>query len=366
MHLIFIDGLRGFFALFVIFSHYSVLFYHIIPSGFRHSSATVCGFFIVTGFVMTCNFWKNRDRTRLTYAALRRYIRLTAVPLASIICSYLLLKHNLFIRDEIAPYTDSPQIVQSFLRFTPHFWDAVKEGLWGMYFAYDQVNSYNAVLWTMKYELKGSILLLAFLALFGNIRRREWIYLCFIIIFIDTIYPTFIFGAILSDMMYSAEGEKYREFLANKSFLPWIALIVGVFFYFYALDFNFVLYEKLNFSIFAKMNIRVEPFYHVLGSVLVVFAIFRLECLQRIFSHRFFTTVGKYSFSLYAMHSILLLSFGSLAYLKIMDHFSNHVLCVFLGTVVSLAVTIAITIPLHHLIDVPAGKLSRRVQKFFE
>ena len=101
MRIDYIDGLRGFFALLVVYIHYSAFFYTTLPNGFYNSCMMVCGFFILSGFVLSYRFWQNREIKFLTSAALRRYVRLTVAPLISILIAYLLLRFGLIFNHEI-------------------------------------------------------------------------------------------------------------------------------------------------------------------------------------------------------------------------------------------------------------------------
>lgn len=361
MRLDFIDGLRGFFALFVAFSHYTALFCKILPEGFHNSSGSVCGFFVITGFVLARRFWIEHDYGHLATAALRRYFRLTIAPCVSIIFAYMLMKFHVMFNSEVCALTNSVEFMRSYYNFVPSFKMALREGLWGMYFSYDQVNSYNPVLWTMEYELKGSVLIFAFLSLFGVIKNRVYIYAVLIMISFDTLYLPFIFGVMISDLMYSAECEKYREYLKARVLFQCCIFIAGIFLYFYALDSTVSLYGRLQFGLFEAYNIPVEQFYHIIGASMIIFAIFHLEILQRFFSLKFFTIIGKYSFSLYLIHAPILLSVGGFVFLSMVNHGLSLAVSILGGVLSAILITVPTTLLLHRFVDIPAGRLAKRV-----
>lgn len=365
MRIEFIDGLRGIAALGVVYIHYCTFFHPYIPIGFYNSCVMVCEFFVISGFVLSYRFWQNKNSDSLTSSSLRRYVRLTAAPLVSILVSYLLIKFSLSYHKEIFSII-FPEFVNAFFNFVPNLKDALYEGLWGMYFSYYQPTSYNMVLWTMAWELKGSILVAAFLALFGKVKKRLPLYIIFIIVSVDTLYPTFIFGVMFSDLLYSEEGKKLYDTLKQKKFLAVIALSIGIFLSIFSLNSPIDLYRNLEFEFFAQKGIDPEVFYHIISAVLIMYAVLNLEVLQKIFSWKAFTKIGEYSFSLYLIHVQILISFGGFIFLELFHRGSSLTTCIFFGSVSSLLATVPATFLLHNFVDMPAGKLAKRVQKIFE
>ena len=368
MRIEFIDGLRGLMALGVVYLHYCFVFFHFIPMGFYNSCVVVCEFFVISGFVLSFRFWKNRDTELLTSSSLRRYVRLTAAPLVSILLSYLLIKVSFFYCTQIIALTRHiPESEAGFFYLlVPSLTDALHEGLWGMYFDYHQSASYSPVLWTMKWEFKGSILVAAFLALFGKVHNRWILYVIFLVISIDTLYPTFIFGVMFSDLLFSPEGRKLYESLKKQKIFALIMLGLGIFFSIYSTDFPADIYRKLEFEFFNRNGIDIEIFYHMLASVMIMYAVVCSDTLQKFFSCKFLTKIGEYSFSLYLLHVPILCSVGGFIFLKFFNNGFDMVSCIFLGSSAAILVTIPAVYLLHHFVDMPAGKLAKYVQKKFE
>lgn len=324
--------------------------------------------FLLSGFVQSYRFWQNQNLDALTSSSLRRYIRLTVAPFVSILLSYLILKFSLYQYKEVAAITESVKNMAYYFQLTPNFFDMLYESFWGMYFSYSTPTSYNPVLWTMSWELKGSLLTAAFLALFGKVRNRLPLYIIFIIVSIDTLYPSFIFGVMLSDLLYSKEGKKYHEVLKNQKALALMALIIGIFLglYTFKADSVFNLYGNMDVELLAQHKINHEKFYHIISSGLLMYAILHLKTLQKILSLKLLTKIGEYSFSVYLIHIQIELSFGAFVFMQFFNRGFDVTTCIFFGSVVALLATVPAVYLLHHFVDMPAGKLAKRVQKIFE
>lgn len=365
MRIDYIDGLRGFLALGVVVIHYDAIFFGNLPEDYFNSVFMVCGFFVLSGFVLSYRFWQNREISPLTSATLRRYARLTVLPLVSILISYVLLKNDWIFNREIAASTTSWEHLPLYYNFSANFIDALYEGLWGMYFSYNAVTSYNLVLWTMSYELKGSILSLAFLALLGNIKNRGRVYIIFIILTIQTLYLNFVFGIMLSDLVYSKEGKNLCLHLREKKLLSWITLIIAIYLSFFALHYetNFY-YHNINFEILGKLGIATHPFYHTLSAIMFIYLVVQTDLLKKIFSCKFFTKVGEYSFSLYVIHIAVVFSLGGAVFLKLIHSGVSLHLSQFCGVMTGLIVTVPVTILMYKWVELPSTKFGKHLENF--
>ena len=122
----------------------------------------------------------------------------------------------------------------------------------------------------------------------------------------------------------------------------------------------------MDLDFLAQNKINHEKFYHMISAGLITYAILHLETLQKILSWKILTKIGEYSFSLYLIHLQVVLSVGTFVFLEIYNRGYDMTTCILFGSLSAILVTIPAAILLHRYVDMPAAKLAKRVQKFFE
>ena len=157
--LTFLDGLRGWGAI-------VVLFYHVLCQAFpAHASISYPGqlfiplngplavsvFFIVSGFSLSIGFLESRDARGLVKIAAGRYLRL-AIP----IFATCLIVHLVMIASLVAPMADRLPPTNAALNFESTWGGMTRFALWDVFFNYDLGRTYAGPLWTMRLELMGS------------------------------------------------------------------------------------------------------------------------------------------------------------------------------------------------------------------
>lgn len=386
MRLVYLDGMRGLFALSVVVYHLFFLFLpaaitgnpdamHLsgpwerilawLPQFLYNGNCGVCVFFVLSGFVLSCRFWEKRETSLLTSAALRRYLRLTLPALASVLLAYLLMKAGWMRSQEFFPVAKSLDNVGVVYHHAADVWAACMEGLWGIYFSYDVRLSYNPVLWTMAIELKGSFLSFAFLSIFGKTRRRWILYLFLAMVLWDTYYLSFVLGVALSDLACSSEARSFWQALGRKRFLTWGGLGPGILLSSYTADGRHGVFRWMHAPVLDAMQVESEAFYHILGAFFLIYAVLQEPVLQELFRKNFFAQLGRYSFAIYLVHVPVYCSLGGSVFLHFLRHGWSYGASVGLAAAASLPVIALLAWGLHHFVEKPANELAKRFERGF-
>jgi peptidoglycan/LPS O-acetylase OafA/YrhL len=164
----FLDGLRGWGALFVLLFHVVAWDISFVDAAYRpwvgrllpfNGPFAVAVFFVVSGFSLSIRHVETRDRTSLARLALGRYVRLTIPIFAACVATHLAIASGLM---NIGP--DRHLFFVKMFPFEPTWSHLLQFSLFDVYFDYSLSKSYLGVLWTMPLELFGSFILLALLA----------------------------------------------------------------------------------------------------------------------------------------------------------------------------------------------------------
>lgn len=381
MRIDYLSGLRGICAVAVVFFHFLMGWLPAALDGrmsyahmysleavmaqlpfYAFGNFPVCIFFVLSGYVLSMRYWREGDASCLTGSALGRYLRLTGPVLGSCLLAWLLMKlHWLdFAGLAAVSRTEYP----FFAHVDMHFRAVLREALWGVYFSYDQTNSFNPVLWTMQVELYGSFLAFSFLALCGWIRRRDLIYAVLAIMFIwpQTYLLSFVPGVWLADIAYAADRSALRERLAGVGALPAAALLLGLYCGFYADDANGLMYGWLYGRLPAWLD--HVALMHIWGAALLIYACTNLGACRRFLGWRGFVLVGDHSFSLYLVHVPILLSAGRAVFFFLLDSGWSYGAAAGGGLLASLPVMALAVLGLHYCFDRPFAMLAKRFSKY--
>ena len=370
-----LEGLRGVAAIMVVIFHALLIFYTIALYGpawdggavqrfglednlygtpltiIASGGFAVAAFFVLSGFVLSIGFFETGNLDIIKKLAAKRYIRLMIPALASILLVWLVMSLGLTTNVQASELTNSTWL-GSMWNFAPNLFDAVAQGTWGIFVTGE--NYYNPVLWTMFYEVTGSFLVFGLLALFGKVHRRWLLYVVLVIISFQTWYLGFVVGMALADMY---ANKKIPEILKKwwvGATIFLIGLVIGAYPAKSALG---TMYENLSIPGFSDIN--NFSLFTTVGATLVIVAVLTWRPLEKILSSRRISMLGKYTFSLYLTHKIVLFTvtttnFMYLTLIAGMDY--NQ--AAFLSLIISVPLIIVVTYLFERYIDAPSIRLS--------
>lgn len=369
-----LEGLRGIAAIVVVLFHALLIFYPGFYYGLSAPFATIHNsrfednlygspfsvflsgtfavgiFFVLSGFVLTIGFFQTGNETIIKKLAAKRYIRLMIPALTSILVVWVILSIGLGVLKMSASDITSSHWLANIWQFTPNLFDALTQGLWGI-FAKANV-SYNPVLWTMQYELIGSIVVFALALIFKQSRHRWLIYTAAFIGTFHTWYVAFIIGMILADL-YASKKFPFA-FVNNK--VMFAALLLGLLFGGYpAITSQGSFYQTMHISWLTEA--QNQSFYLSIGAGLVITAILSIPLLSRFFSSKHISKLGKYTYSLYLSHMAVLFTVctGLFVWLHSFIGFNKAAL---ISIVLTAPVVIIVAYIFERYVDAPAIRLS--------
>lgn len=295
----FLDGLRGWGAV-------VVLFYHLVDRFLADSHPwlaptftkflmdgpfAVFVFFVISGYALS---HANLDPARrdLQLATISRYFRLALPILVTTFLGYLMLKAGLMVNLEVSREMNvSPTWLGTFYTFEASIYGFLKFSLFNVFFNYGAV-TYNSSLWTIPFEFFGSLAIYGYLAVFRADERPRWFIalIAFLICLkIAPIYACFIGGYLAAEARYS---------LHVRAEWKWVVELLAIL-AFYAVALVITFARPPGFGSLAT-----------LATVLVI-AVSNSRYLKAFFSNRLSSFLGKISFPLYLCHIFIICSWSA-------------------------------------------------------
>ena len=328
----YLDGLRGWMALIVVFSHLFRVWlldpptlaaqggdglsfwFKWTPLGLLTDGLqAVYIFFVVSGVALSYPILRSArpDRTLLGMAVYR-YPRLTVPILASSLIAWVLLSSGAFRLHEIARHQANAAWWLELYDFPARFPAMLKYALWNVYTP-DPPNreSWNIVLWTMPIELQGSFLIFALLA----IVRWRWlrIPLAGAVAIHEVgagIYGYlvgFLVGYLLAELILVLERRPAVSDGRASRIAGWVLFAAGLA---CSIRLQVVSFDRPRSDYMMAMNIV---------ATLVVSGVVLTSALHRWLSGPISHFLGRISFGLYLTHFLVICSFSSTLYLALID-----------------------------------------------
>ncbi|MEK4158878.1 acyltransferase [Paenibacillus odorifer] len=376
-----LNGLRGVAALMVVLSHYTLSFYPALHTGnpsdvynsfelfvsasplnvLYNGSFAVFIFFILSGFVLSYKYWRLEHYTFNDYLGniIKRYIRLNIPIAVSIILAFTLLALGLFYNTNANEIANSLGWLKGIYNFSSDSLEALKEAFYGVVFQGKQ--NYNLILWTLKYEFYGSVMIYSFMLVLRKTNIRYAIYPLIFVLLWNSYYLAFFLGLLLSDL-HSKDLLKIKNRIAL-----FLIFLLALFFGSYPWREQFGaptrLYGFLKLD-FLGVNSYYE-FYHTVGAFLLLICALNSSYLKRLLSSRICLFLGEISFSLYLLHLLMLCSLSSLMMHYLTGQLSYNISFVLMFTI-SMFLLFLISYLYYRFVDLLGIKSASIVVKRFE
>lgn len=287
----FLDGLRGWAAIVVLFHH---IFIDGLPANavmadrslwakvfFLNGTLAVCIFFVVSGFSLSIRYLETGDKRGLARIAVGRYLRL-ALPIFSI-CAivYMLLRLGM-----IPPAEQRPSPLDLFVAFVPTIKGLFSFSLLNVFVSYSGAETYNPPLWTMSYEFFGSYMVFSIVAMTRSWRLRTWIIgtLFIVLAAYQTFFALFVAGILIADLYRRLDRSTFADLTGATLCLVGLLLLL------------------LPQAWFA--------FVHLAGATCLTAGVAFCTPVRRLFENRLSDFLGWISFPLYLTQAAVIYSFS--------------------------------------------------------
>ncbi len=298
----YLDGLRGWAALSVVVFHATgETFGPSLPAikapylGLLNDGRfAVAVFFALSGFVLSRRFIATQDRGSLQRMAAGRYVRL-ALPVGIISTIGFLMAMNGPMAIRTAGDITGSEWLSHAMTFgvPPGVVSFLKFCIFNVFTGWHTPMPYNQFTWTMMYELCGSYLLFATLALFGSgahLRRFVLIVMCLLSTYFDPLYGLFFSGALLAEANVVLSSHKLADavpaIVRNGVGLLLVASTWAV-------------------SAFARDRYQSGPALALLAATVLS------PWLQAVYHTRLSQWLGRISFPLYLVHGYVIFGPGA-------------------------------------------------------
>lgn len=302
---------------------------------FVSGDAAVVFFFVLSGYVLSIKPLATRNPRHIQTSLIRRWPRLVPLVLISILISWVLYRAGLYQFKMAAALTGTHWHESWDLSVqNPSFLDAVWQGLFAVFFTGE--NYLNTNLWTMKREIMGSLYVFALTALV--LWRQRHISICLFVLLLavgmrQTLLP-FLLGFLVA-LICS------RRDMRGHWGVRLLLLAAGI----YLLGYHSAIGDYRWVSFGGDGHPSLQHFLHKLmlpagGALLLLFLL--TGPVWNWLESRFGVWLGELSFPFYVMHTIVIWSWSSWAYLHL-D------MPLFLNLISSFMLVILICLPLMRL-----------------
>jgi peptidoglycan/LPS O-acetylase OafA/YrhL len=324
-----LETLRGVASVIVLVTHTVIAFFPSLYGTFGESDpafslrrtpffallngqAAVVFFFVLSGFVLTHRYFATHDSDIIWRGMIKRWPRLAAPTLIVVLVAWVGFVFNVYWYREASALFKTPWL-ESFgggfpeLAVVSNFWFALADGAILSFLR--RGSQYNSNLWTMTYELSGSLMIFMFAIAAVKLRwlhvglRVLLVAIAFIVAgSISPLFSAFIFGAVLS-WVYVVKPIQVTPLIA----------CIGLLIAFYLAGYS-PGSRPYNWLTKIGAGIQYGQYVWIFASAIAIVSVEGCHVLAKTLSGRLGRFLGTMSFPIYLAQIVVICSIGSYAY----------------------------------------------------
>ncbi len=366
-HINYIDGLKGFCAILVVFLHYLMgfvgtgfvgwqsgiedaqkidYFWANFPiSSIINSTFILQIFFTLVAFLPAWHYFNKQDAEWVKRQAVIRYIRFVPYVVVIKVLSYTIYLNDLYFNKEVGELINI-QWIKALMVGNFSWADAFISAFFRSFYQGD--GGYVSVLWCMHIIFLGSYIAYTIILLFASIRQHLYIYFILLgISFVVLPWASVFVGGVMIASIASRElknpsSAKFRKCIGLT--LLTLGLILGM-----GVD---------GFTI----NFFLQDIIKSCAALFITLSIFYLDFLQKIFQTPFLVRCGHYGFSIILTHCLVMLSISAWMFLKL-HAWLGYDLALLLTFIISIIPLSVATVVFSKVMDPIGLYLSQKIYK---
>jgi len=363
-----LEGLRGMAAVIVMLGH---MVRGLVPPGhgtwegvhqvhrwLLNGGAAVTVFFVLSGFILSLPFAKDRSRLRVLIAVLKRWPRLAAMTSIACVFSWGMIVLSQDYYKQAATVTQNEWMASHFnapLEGLEISWiEALRDGLYRLFLS--GASTFDSPLWTMRIELFGSFAI--FLAAPVLFALKNWpLRLAVIgaamaavgVASPMTYLSDFLVGAILAMLFSENRIPNFSNWQA-----AWMVL-AGVYLFCFSAGEEHFIHAPIKAML---PDSGAAHFVWDLSAALIIMVLLGNAGLHSVFSKAWAVWLGKLSFPIYLLHVPIMLSAGAVSILAAIGPF-GIIGAVLLSAAVTVVLTLIFALPLAWIDKIWTSALTR-------
>lgn len=350
-----LEGLRGIAAVIVMLGH---MVRGLVPPGpgalsplnqlhqfVLNGGAAVSVFFVLSGFILSLPFAKDRSPARVLTAVLKRWPRLAALTVIACLFSWaaIVLSHDDY--EQAAAVTGNDWMASHFnapLRGHEISWmAALRDGLFGVFLSGDV--RFDSPLWTMRIELFGSFATFLAAPLLFNLKnwplRVGAIGIAMAAAGLAapvTYFSDFLVGTVLAMLFAEAKLPAFSNWQAGA------AVVAGLYLFCFSAGPASIIHAPLKALL---PSAQAAHFVWDISAALIIMVLLGNPALRTAFSKNWAIKLGLLSFPLYLLHVPVMLSAGAASFMHSVTALGVPG-AVLLAGAVTIALTLVFALPL--------------------